>query len=907
MSTTEYQRGSVPDLVLNLCTHFLQKAKDSNEVSEFFQYGLRLLGSRFAPSVAKDEFQVIERMKRQLVHEHREADAALLSELYSKISSKSAVKNRWAILYLLLNLRKKNDDHSETAHKANGMPSFFGRGLPLLSTSTPQQPAEPSLGSIGSRVPSSGSSSGISSITLGTQNNTNQLSSVHSSGVHSLTHDRDITPSVAASLSRGELESKFKTPGRRNLDDYRTKTKDSENMSFEASDALVIRDLIYVFQGIDGKLIKYDQMDDAFRIERSVGVPYSTRELVNKLSELGWLFSKIRRYLDARAGDKALGLVGQSFCAALQLELTEYYRLIAVFEAQQLLLSDAGLGHETCSNSLTLRRLLVWTYTPMLRLKSLAALVEICKGKKGGSLLSAIHSYMQHGDPYVKALVKHILNQVAEPVKIILSRWIYEGELDDAFNEFFVAADYSVPDERLWSEKYSIRKTMLPSFISLELGTKILNIGKSINFIHQVCHDRFTLQERKLRKEVNQGSTRLTDKEDFGGTALQEAIDVAYKETSKYLLEILFNKYKFVEHLKAMRRYLLLGQGDFIRHLMDLLEADLAKPASTLYTHNLSGVLEAAIRATNAQFEDPDIIDRLDCRLLEVSPGDCGWDVFSLYYKVDGPIGTVFTPECTQMYLRVFNFLWRAKRMEYILTATWKAQMSNSRLLKSLPELSDVLHQCHILNSEMIHFINQMQYYITFEILECCWAELLKKVHESTNLDDIIAAHQAFLDYILSSCLIDNQSKDMLDQLRAIFDQIIKFQATQDVLFSRATYELELRKRRTQDIKDNTEEGRWGLTSTEEEQEEWREEDFKTEFLPVQRAQLQIVAQSYENLVEQFLVKLTTHSDVNLRFLSFRLDFNEHYKKKEPRLRSTLSVKYTRRRMAPGRAKTDST
>ena len=43
--------------------------------------------------------------------------------------------------------------------------------------------------------------------------------------------------------------------------------------------------------------------------------------------------------------------------------------------------------------------------------------------------------------------------------------------------------------------------------------------------------------------------------------------------------------------------------------------------------------------------------------------------------------------------------------------------------------------------------------------MECCWAELLKKVHESTNLDDIIAAHEAFLDYILSSCLIDNQSK----------------------------------------------------------------------------------------------------------------------------------------------------
>lgn len=46
--------------------------------------------------------------------------------------------------------------------------------------------------------------------------------------------------------------------------------------------------------------------------------------------------------------------------------------------------------------------------------------------------------------------------------------------------------------------------------------------------------------------------------------------------------------------------------------------SDLAKPASTLYMHNLTGVLETAIRATNAQYADPEIIERLDCRLLEV-------------------------------------------------------------------------------------------------------------------------------------------------------------------------------------------------------------------------------------------------------------------------------------------------
>lgn len=76
-------------------------------------------------------------------------------------------------------------------------------------------------------------------------------------------------------------------------------------------------------------------------------------------------------------------------------------------------------------------------------------------------------------------------------------------------------------------------------------------------------------------------------------------------------------------------------------HQYHPLSPDLSKPASTLYLHNLTGTLEAAIRATNAQYEPTDILHRLDVRMLDLSPGDRGWDVFSLHYHVDGPIGTV--------------------------------------------------------------------------------------------------------------------------------------------------------------------------------------------------------------------------------------------------------------------------
>jgi hypothetical protein len=54
----------------------------------------------------------------------------------------------------------------------------------------------------------------------------------------------------------------------------------------------------------------------------------------------------------------------------------------------------------------------------------------------------------------------------------------------------------------------------------------------------------------------------------------QEMIDTAYIDTSSFLIHILMKKYKLMDHFNALRKYLLLGQGDFIRHLMDLMEYD---------------------------------------------------------------------------------------------------------------------------------------------------------------------------------------------------------------------------------------------------------------------------------------------------------------------------------------------
>jgi gamma-tubulin complex component 3 len=58
----------------------------------------------------------------------------------------------------------------------------------------------------------------------------------------------------------------------------------------------------------------------------------------------------------------------------------------------------------------------------------------------------------------------------------------------------------------------------------------------------------------------------------------------------------------------------------------------------------LAGALEAALRASAAAAEDPAVLARLRVKLLPHAAGERGWDVFSLEYRVDMPLSTVFTP-----------------------------------------------------------------------------------------------------------------------------------------------------------------------------------------------------------------------------------------------------------------------
>lgn len=290
---------------------------------------------------------------------------------------------------------------------------------------------------------------------------------------------------------------------------------------------------------------------------------------------------------------------------------------------------------------------------------------------------------------------------------------------------------------------------MIPSIITTEFSEKVFLIGKSLNFIRHSCGDAQWVESysKESSKELRYGDT----------ATLETWIDEAYKTTMRRLLHLMTNKFHLFEHLQALKSYILLGQGDFIALLMESLAANLDRPAGAQYRHTLTAQLEHAIRGSNAQYDSPEVLRRLDARMLQLSHGDIGWDCFTLEYKIDAPVDVVVSDWGNRQYLKVFNFLWRVKRVEFALSSSWRKVTTGSRgvLQTTHPAVRQAWKTTRGFLAEMVHFVGQLQYYILFEVIESSWTELQEKLsREDLTLDDIITAHSTYLNAVTHKGLL---------------------------------------------------------------------------------------------------------------------------------------------------------
>ncbi|ESU16554.1 hypothetical protein FGSG_09910 [Fusarium graminearum PH-1] len=821
-----------PDRITNaidsLIAHIVPSdPNDPDEVAQerhdtCFEIVKSILDSPASPAISSDVNHASDLIKRKLIQSNP-TQALRFSNLYTRLLSLPVLEHKWAILYLLYQLADSPDPNEP---------------LPL----SPVKPSAP-----------------------------NYRDAINRDAIKRQGRER---VTKTSRFEDEQFKEAFQPDGLK-------KFPPKESKQPKPPESVILRDLPFTLQGLSSTTLPFSK-SDIIKLPSTLPLPIVS--LLHTLAEPSLLY----RGLDGFCKTPAKGLLGQSLRAAIHGELKSYLSLIATLESQirrALASLDDDAPREGIGKAgVTLKRCVVWTREATMGLRLMSLIAEESEKKRGGQLVSLIHSFSSsHGDPVVAAFAERLLTSFTRPFYDILRHWIYDGELSDPFQEFFVREQSPNKDTtkakgagNVWEDKYEIDTDMIPSIITQDFAQKVFLIGKSLNFIRHSCGDAMWVEDysKAASKELR-----------YGDTATLEAwIDEAHKTTMKRLIDLMANKFHLFKHLQALKNYILLGQGDFIALLMESLAANLDRPAGAQYRHTLTAQLEHAIRGSNAQYDSPEVLRRLDARMLQLSHGDIGWDCFTLEYKIDAPVDVVVTEWGNRQYLKVFNFLWRIKRVEFAVLSTWRKCMTGARgvLQNSDPAVSQTWKSTRGVLAEMIHFVGQLQYYILFEVIESSWGELQKRIHkEDCTLDDLIKAHTRYLNDITHKGLLgakrrthssdeDDRTTYMM-QLGEILRFMLNYRDSVDGLYSWSVSDFT--QRQEADVRSTTRhtDDHDGLDTPT------ADSGAVTSEFPVLQERLRHLGASFRTRVQILLGDLAYQPDVDMRFLGVAMNFNDVY------------------------------
>ncbi|XP_054975365.1 gamma-tubulin complex component 2 [Sorex araneus] len=535
------------------------------------------------------------------------------------------------------------------------------------------------------------------------------------------------------------------------------------SLPLAAQESAMVEDLLYVLVGVDGRYITAQPLTGrqsrTFLLDPNLDL--SIRELVGRILPVAASYSTVTRFIEEKSSFE-YGQVNHALAAAMRTLVKEH--LILVTQLEQL--QRQGL--------LSLQKLWFYVQPAMRTMDILASLAtSVDKGEcMGGSTLSLLHdrSFNYTGDSQAQELCLYLTKAASVPYFEILEKWIYRGIIDDPYSEFMVE-EHELQKEKIqedyndkyWEQRYTVVQRHIPSFLQKMAG-KVLSTGKYLNVVRECGRDVtcpaakevvYTLKER----------------------AYVEQIETAFSYASQVLLGFLLQEQELVAHLRSIKRYFLMDQGDFFVHFMDLTEEELKKPVDNIAPSRLEALLELALRMSTANtdpFKDDlkidlmphDLITQLlrvlaietkqEKAMVQADPTELtlsGLEAFSFDYVVKWPLSLIINRKALTRYQMLFRHMFYCKHVERQLCSVW---VSNKAAKQCSLHSAKWLAGAFTLRQRMLNFVQNIQYYMMFEVMEPTWHILEKNLRSASNIDDVLGHHTGFLDSCLKDCMLTN-------------------------------------------------------------------------------------------------------------------------------------------------------
>jgi len=561
-----------------------------------------------------------------------------------------------------------------------------------------------------------------------------------------------------------------------------TMTRDSvsclQGVPTISQETILLQELLYCLVGNGGQHIIPARSNTGITFTLDKDMDLSLQALIMRLLPLASNYSKVVSWCEQT--DRSDGLVNQALAAALELLLHDYRLLVCQLE--QSLARD----------KLTIHQLHHQLQSSKHCMEILSQLVEDIHTRQatGGTTLSILHMKLVHcgSDPKSEKIVKFLTELAAKPFFETLSKWLYRGVIIDPGRDFFVE-DHEVVDrtslpteynDDYWEKRYCLRMDKVPAFLSRYADT-ILRTGKYLNVIQQ-C-------DKTARWPDIIPLQYLNNPEHY-----QPVFTKAHQFASTTLLQLLLNDRDLIGHLKSVKKYFLMEQGDFINQFLDLCEGELSQPVDCVEPARLESLLEMAARTSTAnsdQYKDnlcvallPYDLEFQMGKILAIDTAEeaefqscdtsllSGMDAFAFGYQVEWPVSLVLNHKALAQYQMIFRHFFYCKHIERILSGVW----ITNKQTKFLPvDQFKVYHPAFGLRQKMLNLIQNLSYYMCVEVVEPAWNSLVTSIAECITIDEVLAKHGDFLNCCLHDCLLS--SPQLLATVKKLLSVCAEFAA----------------------------------------------------------------------------------------------------------------------------------
>jgi gamma-tubulin complex component 2 len=623
-------------------------------------------------------------------------------------------------------------------------------------------------------------------------------------------------------------------------------TPSDANLSAQVKEKILIDEVIGSFLGLESRHIRLkgtkghtsslDNYD--FQLFGADGVSFdvSLTHLVEQILPLSTSYVRVRNFISSHNPGYEYGRVMHAFCEGLDFLLQDYVNFVNQLERQHRKYSR--------SDPLTMKNI-YYQITPSLHSMSIMehATKAVCE-KKGGDLINSLwaldkRSYM--GDTVAKKVLGILLDRASVPYMEMMSSWLQTGLLKDPYEEFMIRrpSDSKQKTSKLieldgdaWMALFEIDEIHVLKDVITNDWTKkkILTTGRYWNAVNACSVDQESYQEK------SQGAYKIPKLEfNSDSSAISAYIDNMYQNASRVLVRLMMHNFRLMDSLRIMRRYFLLDKGDFLVHFLDASEQELVKQAENVSIGRVQHCLSMAVQLTEGYREDVDseadvpslcLIDpkRLRCRfsaqslvahldslyggIADMEPqtpsrqvygmsskGNTGIEVFQIEFpRIPFPISLALSQHAMDNYKLLFRHLFFTKHVERRLIGVWR----DHQVLKKLDSVRGLLGPTFLLRQRMLHFVQNLIYYMSFEVIESNWIEMISSIDLSTDpmapqsqrhhtVDDILNVHDEFLKKTLGACLLSNKGlirslTKLLNTCLLFTDQMRRFMDTTKIV-----------------------------------------------------------------------------------------------------------------------------